>query len=319
MIATMLPSLNTMLSRLRLKQLRLLVALGDHGSLHKAAHHVALTQPGASKALHEIETTLGVPLFARTSRGLEPNDMGHCVIRYARLIHTDLWHLREEMLGIMQGQGGRVALGVIMGAVPLMTRVLAGLLSRRPTLSVEIVEDTSAALLALLDRGRLDLAICRTSVSERPHRFDSVDLCDEQLVIVAHPAHACARMALATLADLVAQRWVAYSSNMPMRLLLEREFQHAGLRFPLQLIETTSAFATLAMLQQDRGLVAVMSAEVAEFCRGFGMVCVLPIRLQLRSEPYQLVNRRGTPLSPAAALLMGEFSHGAPSAEAAPA
>jgi DNA-binding transcriptional LysR family regulator len=317
MIATMLPSLNSMLSRLRLKQLRLLVALGDHGSLLKAAQQVALTQPGASKALHEIENTLGVPLFARTNRGLEPNDMGHCVIRYARLIHTDLWQLREEMVGILQGQGGRVALGMIMGAVPLTTRVLTGLLARQPMLSVEIIEDTSAALLALLDRGRLDLAICRTSVSERPHLFDSVDLCDEQLVIVAHPAHACARLAQATLADLAAQRWVAYSSNMPMRMLLEREFQHAGLRFPPQLIETTSAFATLALLQQDHGLVALMSAEAAEFCSGFGMVCVLPIRLQLRSEPYQLVTRRGSPLSPTAALMMAEFGHGAPRGEVA--
>lgn len=318
MPATMLPSLNSMLSRLRLKQLRLLIALGDHGSLLKAAQQVALSQPGASKALHEIETTLGVPLFVRTNRGLAPNDMGHCVIRYARLIHTDLWHLREEMMGIMQGQGGRLALGVIMGAVPLLTRVLAGLLGRHPTLSVEIVEDTSAALLALLDRGRLDLAICRTSVSERPHLFDRIELCDEQLVLVAHPEHACVHMAQATLADLAAHRWVAYSSNMPMRLLLEREFQHAGLRFPPQLIETTSAFATLALLQQDRGLVAVMSAEVAQFCSGFGMVRILPVRLQLRSEPYQLVSRRGSALSPMAQLLMQEFGIGAGSSGDAP-
>ena len=49
-------------------QLRLLVALGQHGSLLKAAQQVALTQPGASKALQEIETTFGTPLsFAPTA------------------------------------------------------------------------------------------------------------------------------------------------------------------------------------------------------------------------------------------------------------
>src|SRR6478672_4311663 len=137
----MLPPLNSMLSRLRLKQLRLLVALDDHGSLLRAAERVGITQPGASKALHEIELALGAELFVRTNRGLEPNDLGHCVIRYARLIQTDLAHLREDMLGILHGHGGRLSIGAIMGAVPLVTEALTRLLKKRPALSVEIVED----------------------------------------------------------------------------------------------------------------------------------------------------------------------------------
>ena len=296
----MLPSLDSIVSRLRLKQLRLMIALDDHGSLLKAAEQVALTQPGASKALHEIEATLGAPLFVRTNRGLAPNDIGRCVIRYARLIQTDLWHLREEMIGIMQGQGGRLALGVIMGAVPLLTSVLSGVLEKWPTLSVEIVEDTSAGLLALLDQGRLDLAICRTSISERPYLYDSVNVRDEQLAVVANVNHPMARHEKLELADLARYRWVVYSANMPMRLLLEREFHQAGLRFPLNLLETTSAFATLSLLQQNPSFVALLSIDVARICAQFGMTGILPIQLQSRSEPYQLVTRHGGTLSPMA-------------------
>lgn len=51
--------------------------------------------------------------------------MGRCMIRYARLTYSDVEHLREEMLSIMQGQGGRLSVGVIMGAVPLPTRALS--------------------------------------------------------------------------------------------------------------------------------------------------------------------------------------------------
>jgi DNA-binding transcriptional LysR family regulator len=46
----MTPPLHSIISRLHLKQLRLLVALGEHGSLLKAAQQVALTQPGAASA-----------------------------------------------------------------------------------------------------------------------------------------------------------------------------------------------------------------------------------------------------------------------------
>lgn len=163
----MTPSLDSIISRLHVKQLRLLIALGEHGSLLGAAKQLALTQPGASKALHEIETTFGARLFVRTNRGLEPNAVGHCVIRYARLIQTDLVHLREEIVGIMRGYGGRVSVGVIMGAVPLLTDALSSVSAEQPEMSVEIIEDTSATLLSLIDAGRLDLAICRTSVSQR--------------------------------------------------------------------------------------------------------------------------------------------------------
>lgn len=304
----MLPSLNSIISRLRLKQLRLLVALDEHGSLIKAAEHVGLTQPGASKALHEIESALGATLFVRTNRGLEPNDVGHVVIRYARLIQTDLAHLREEMIGILQGHGGRLSLGTIMGAVPLLTDALSRLLEKRQALSVEIVEDTSAHLLHLLDEGRLDLAICRTSISQRPHLYDSLDVREEQLAVVANKSHPLAKEKKLVLSDLAGFRWVVYSANMPMRLLLEREFHEAGLRFPLYLLETTSAFTTLSLLQRNPTLVALLSTDVAQFCSRFGMTTVLPLELHSRSEPYQLVTRHGSALSPVARMFIDELT-----------
>ena len=305
----MTPPLHSIISRLHLKQLRLLVALGEHGSLLKASQQVALTQPGASKALQEIETTFGTPLFVRTNRGLEPNAIGHCVIRYARLIQTDLAHLRDEIVGIMRGQGGRVAAGVIMGAVPLLTDAISALVARQPDLSVEIVEDTSAALLAQIDAGRLDLAICRTTISEAPHVYESVKLQDETLAVIANVGHPLRRAKKLTLQELAPYRWVVYRANMPMRLLLESEFRDCGIRFPQHLLETTSAFATLALLQANPSFVALVSIEVAQFFAHQQMSCMLPLALASRSEPYELVTRKGAPVPPAAKLLIDELIH----------
>lgn len=64
-----LASLNSIMSRLHAKQLRLLIALAEKGSLLNAAEGQGLTQPGASKALKELESALGVELFLRTNRG----------------------------------------------------------------------------------------------------------------------------------------------------------------------------------------------------------------------------------------------------------
>jgi DNA-binding transcriptional LysR family regulator len=292
----MLSPMNTVVSRLRFRHLRLLVALEEHGSLLRAAEQVALTQPGASKALHEIETMFGVPLFARTNRGLEPTEAGHCVIRYARLMQSDLSHLHEEMTAVTSGQGGRLSVGVIMGAVPFLTEALSRVLAKQPSLSVEIVEDTSARLLSLVDDGRLDLAICRTTVSSRAEHYASTVVREETLAVVAHRDHPLAAAVQVTLPDLADFRWVVYTANMPMRLLLEREFGQAGLRFPRELLETTSAFTTLSLLQSNPSFIALVSIDVARFCEKFGLTRILPLTLGSKSEPYELVTlKRNAP------------------------
>ena len=90
---------------------------------------------------------------------------------------------------------------------------------------------------------------------------------DEQLAVVANTCHPLAQAKRLAIGDLASYRWVVYSANMPMRLLLEREFQDAGLPFPAQLIETTSAFATLSFLQRHPTMVALLSVDVARFLR----------------------------------------------------
>lgn len=293
-----------MASRLRMRQLRLLISLDELGSIHKAAQALSITQPGATKALNEIESTLGAVLFERTSKGLEANDLGRCVVRYARLITTDLAHLREEMIGILQGHGGRLSVGSIMGAVPMLVEGLARLRESQPDLSVAIVEDTSDRLLSLLDQGRLDVVICRTSVSPRPAAYVSRARHQEQLVVVANVQHPLLGHAELTLQALADSRWVVFPVNMPMRLTLEREFREAGLSFPLYPIETSSTFTTLTLLLQDPGLVAVMPWDSAKIALEHGMLAQLPLLLNSRSEPYEVVTRKDVELPVPAQLLI---------------
>lgn len=293
-----------MASRLRMRQLRLLISLDELGSIHKAAQALSITQPGATKALNEIESTLGAVLFERTSKGLEANDLGRCVVRYARLISTDLAHLREEMIGILQGHGGRLSVGSIMGAVPMLVEGLARLRESQPDLSVAIVEDTSDRLLSLLDQGRLDVVICRTSVSPRPGAYVSRAKHQEQLVVVANVQHPMVGRDALRLEELADSRWVVFPVNMPMRLTLEREFREAGLSFPLYPIETSSTFTTLTLLLQDRGLVAVMPWDSAKIALEHGMLAQLPLVLNSRSEPYEVVTRKDVELPVPAQLLI---------------
>lgn len=303
----MVPTADWIASRLKLRHLRLLIAVEEYGSLVKAAANMAMSQPGATKALQEVEVAVGAPLFERTNRGLTPNALGQCVIRYARLIFQDLSHLRDEMTGILSGHGGHLAVGSIMGAVPLLTKYLSAFVQQLPNVRVGLVEDTSAHLLELLDNGKLELAICRTSVASREDYYSSQRIWDEKLAVVANASHPLVGRT-AALADLAHSRWIVCANNMPMRRYLEHEFHSQGLPFPSHYIETTSALAIFSLLKSNREFVALLSTDVANLLMKTDSTTVLDVSLSTRSEPYYLVSRADRAMSPTAKLFSAQLT-----------
>ncbi len=64
------PNVPALLSRLRMRQIVLLLAIEERGTLRAAAAQLNMTQSAASKMLHELELAIGQPLFERVGRGL---------------------------------------------------------------------------------------------------------------------------------------------------------------------------------------------------------------------------------------------------------
>lgn len=291
-------TVNAMLSRLRLKQMGLVIALDQQRSLRKAAAELAMTQSAASKALAEIEGILGGTLFERSRVGIVPNALGRCVIRYAWLLRADVDAMWQEVSDIRLGHSGRLSVGAIMGAVPrTLTDAIARLREEEPEISIEIVEDTSQRLLQLLDQGQLEVAIARTVVSARPALYRYVELADEPLSVAAGPEHPLARARKVTLKDLQSCNWIAYPSRMPLRALLEREMTDAGMTPPTNFIETSSTFATATLLRRSADLVALLPRDVCEFFSAQKLLRTLPIELKSRTQPFGIVTRAGGRLS----------------------
>ena len=294
-------TLNVLLSKLRVKQLQLLIALDDLKSLHKAAGAMSMTQSAASKAVQELESMLDAPLFERSKTGMIPNQLGHCVIRYARLVTTDLAALCQDVAEIRSGRGGRLAVGAIMGAIPeCVVPALNQLNAAQPHLSVEVVEDTSARMLQQLDDGRLDLVIGRAAVAADPSKYHYRPLGDEPLSVVVGYGHPPLPRKEVTLRDLAGHRWVMYPSHMPLHALLEREMDLAGLQMPDNPISTASTFVTVALLQSSPDLVSLLPTAIAGLFVRQKMLRLVPVELKSPSQTFGVVTRKGGVLSPPA-------------------
>ena len=68
------------------------------GSITKAAENLFMGQPNLSKSIKELEDTLGIEIFKRTSRGVVPTDKGQEFLRYAKNILSQI----EEMQSIFK-------------------------------------------------------------------------------------------------------------------------------------------------------------------------------------------------------------------------
>jgi DNA-binding transcriptional LysR family regulator len=281
-----------MISRLKTRQILLLLAIDALGSLRKAAERVGVAQPAATKLLHELERTLGVALFTRTRRGLRPTEYGEIMIRHARSVYADFDHARGEMVAVASGSTGRLRVGTVASAIPfLLARAVARLKQEQPRLTVEINVSTSDLLIPALNRGDLDLLIARPVLAEHP-ALDYEQLIDEPLAIVARRAHPLLDGRPLALGDLKGRPWTLFPWGTPMRQVLKPLFAEIG---PVvNLVETTSIITILALLQASDTL-AILPADTAQFCANCGLLSMVPIDLGPVMGSYGVITRRDRP------------------------
>ena len=289
----------SLLSRLKLHQLALVLALDEMRNMHRAAQFLNLTQPAATKRLREIEAALGVSLFERHARGMTPTVYGVAAARHARLILIDLKKLHQDIEGLQLGIQGTVRLGSIMAAIPeLVPEALTLIAREQPTLSVALITDTSDGLLSLLQSGRIDVMVGRAMGLQDSNSLRYEPLNDEELRLIVRAAHPLLSRPSLTLQDLAGERWVLQPEASPMRRALAAAFILLQLPLPPHPIETSSMLGTVAILARS-DLVAVVPTTVATYFTALGVVGVLPVTLPSLLEPFGLITLRDQPASPA--------------------
>src|SRR6516225_2095245 len=76
--------------RLKLRDLDVLLAVVETGSMGKAAKRLNISQPAVSKAVVELEDALGVRLVDRSRRGVVPTLYGLALAKHSVAIFNDL-------------------------------------------------------------------------------------------------------------------------------------------------------------------------------------------------------------------------------------
>jgi DNA-binding transcriptional LysR family regulator len=291
-------------SNLKLKHLQLLVALDQFRHLGRAAEFLSLTQPAVSKTLAEVERLFDLQLFVRSTRGTEPTAYGQTLVRFARSVLADFERTRDEIAAVGSGAAGRVRVGAMVVAIPvLLTRAIDLLKSHSAQTTVLVEEGDLTRLLPRLRLGELDLLLARLEPGYAAPDLETEALYDEPMCIVSHPQHPLASQRKPSWADLAQQAWVMPPPWASSRIKLNQMFYKHQLNPPVDVIETASFLVTLTCLR-ERGAIGFWARSVAAHYQQQGLVQVLAIKVPIELPPVGLISLRGRLRTPASEQMM---------------
>jgi DNA-binding transcriptional LysR family regulator len=144
---------------LSLRQLEVLKAVVDAGSMARAAQRLFMTGPAITQQIQQLEKTLGVPAFDRIGRRLRLTAAGDRALAAANDVHTRLVALAKEMDALRKRDDGTLHLGILATGTHILPPLLAEFRRLAPGIAVHMVVSTRAELTRRVLDGDVDLAL----------------------------------------------------------------------------------------------------------------------------------------------------------------
>ncbi|MUL42590.1 LysR family transcriptional regulator [Streptomonospora sp. PA3] len=214
---------------LSLRQLSVYAAVARAESFTAAARQLRVAQSSLSRTVLELERTLGVRLFDRTTRRMRRTPEGQRLLEAAERV---LAAHRAEMADLeryLAGERGLVTIATLPSvAAALLPPVIARFREQRPDVAVRILDGMSEAALDRLSSGAADLAI--TAAEGLPAGLRAHPLAEDRFFAVLPPGHPRAGSAELAWDDFTGEQFIAVGADSSVRAGTDRAFAEAGVR-----------------------------------------------------------------------------------------
>jgi DNA-binding transcriptional LysR family regulator len=286
--------------RLKLRHLVLVDALTCHGSVIGAATALHVSQPVATRTLHELEAILGVLLYERGPHGVTPTTIGKAFTGHARAIIAQLSQAGRQVTELADPHRGTVVVGTYpAGSNMLLSQAIAGLKGERPLLTVIVREGPPEAMSTELQAGHIDLIVGRFTSPTNESEIRT-PLYDESIEIFTRAQHPLAQRRTIALADLGDHPWIIPGTETALRREIEQLFTRHAMPLPENRIEAPS-YLIVRQLLLEGDFIAVLPGPIQRYEPGLR---ALPISFQPLGHSVGITTAAGRALSPRANALI---------------
>jgi DNA-binding transcriptional LysR family regulator len=284
--------------RITLRDLHILSFVARSGSMAKAALQLSTSQSVVSAAVANLEASLGVRLFERSAKGVEPTIYATTLLRRSRIAFDELHQAIMDIERLDDAAAGevRVACSEFL-AGGFISDVINGFTDRYPKVVCQVTEaDARSVEFRQLQERGADLMIARIPAAFSSSDFTAEILFDDPHVVVVGAGHPLARRRNVTLADLTAQNWILPAS-LVVREVLEEAFGVKGLVVPDGRIISSCVLMRNHLLATGR-FVTVLPASVLQYNASQWALRTLPIKLRTTPRPIAAIVLKNRSISP---------------------
>jgi len=291
------------LRRLKLRELDILSAAVDAGSMGKAADRLSISQPSVSEAIANIEALLGVPLLDRTARGIEPTIYARALLTRGRVVFDELAQAINDIESLADPAKGEVRIGCAESfSAGLTPAIIRRVLKHHPGLTFQLIEANTAALeFRELRERNIDLMLGNIAGPLADQDLTAEILFDDSFNVVVGAQSPWARRRRIKIAELADQPWILGQPVNVVRRLVGDAFRAAGCEPPRLRITSTSMHIRLHLLATDN-FVTVFHGSLLRYNTKRWSLRVLPVELGVL--PVAIVTLKNRTLSPAARLFI---------------
>ena len=282
--------------RLKLSDLHLFITVVEMGSMGKAAEQLAITQPSVSKAIADLEHTIGVRLLDRTVTGVAPTPYGRALLRRGMGAFDELRQGIKDLESLDDPTVGEVRIGCPEAiASGLLVKVLDQFSSQYPRVKVRVsaADNMSDELWQVRER-QVDLLLGSVTRLFAEEDLEAEVLYNDRPFIVSGSNNRWARRRKVELEELLGEPWLLPGDSF----YLAEAFQSQGFAAPKFGMTSYSVYQRIALLTTGR-FIGLLSSSVLRFSTAVQFsLSVLPVDFFRLTWPIAIVTLKDRTITP---------------------
>jgi len=179
-----------------IQHIRHVLILNKHKNYAMAAKELHITQPALTRSIQTLEHLLGVKLFNRKKRSIEPTVYGKIILEQGDSLLFTLQSIEKD-IALMKGMSiGTLTLGIEpASAVNLVARAIAKLSNDYSGIDIKTIIQETSSLQQQLINGELELFVADSSRIDANIKFESIPLQYRKFIVICKKNHPLSELA----------------------------------------------------------------------------------------------------------------------------
>jgi DNA-binding transcriptional LysR family regulator len=291
--------------RIKLRDLHILLAVAECGSMSKASVRLGISHPVVSKTISDLEHSLGVRLFDRGPQGVELTTYGNALVNSGVIVFDEMRQGLKQIEFLANPNSGDLRIGCpdvdIAGIIP---EIVDRFYSQYPSIRLQVIHANTSLMQFGELRGRnVELLIGRVPTVLLEDDLALENLFNESLVAVAGRHSRWSRRRRLELADLIDEAWILPPYDSVRGPLIAEIFRANGLQPPRASVSTLSLQLTTTLIASGR-FVGLVPRSVARSSVGRSELNILALKIPVHRIAVDVITIKNRTLSPLAKLFI---------------